>query len=134
MGKLDLFSLKPSPTTLENGNTVYLRRMTAADRLAWFERIDSRSKDDAAASFATNLEDSAWLLAIALCDESGNRIFADGELGEIKQIDGLTLNRLADEIITLNGMGAKSKEDAEKKPETTATTTDSSANSPAPLA
>lgn len=115
--KLKLFSLTPQKVELDNGQCVHLRRLTALERVEWFDYLQERTKDseDAGVSLAFALDDSAKLLVMSLCDSEGKRIFEDTELDTVKQIDAKTLDRLAHDTLALNGMTQESRDDVKKK-------------------
>lgn len=115
MSKIQMFSMKPQQVSLENGNVVYVRRLSAAERLEWFEYISEiESKSEKPNSLALSLENSLKLIALGLSDEEGNRKFTDKEMGLLSEIDCQTVDFLVTEIMSVNGMGGK-REDVEKK-------------------
>lgn len=133
MDKLKLFSLKPEPTTLDNGQTVHLRRITGAERLAW---LDAMAKTGAETTLADALQHECQLLALTLCDEQGDRLFKDDETATVREhIDAVTIDRLAKEAMRLNRLGGEEDDAAaQKKSPTTSGDTSSLPNSPAPSA
>lgn len=121
MDQLKPFRRKPVPFTLDNGETVYLRRLSAADYIEWQEHEDTRPFDS-----------PAHLIALSVCDEQENRLFRDSELDLVKQIDLVTVKQLGNFIYETNGLKplvpaspavveAPLTEDAKKKPESDST-------------
>lgn len=57
------------------------------------------------------------LLVNSICDESGELIFAEADIPKIGAIDVNLLDRCADAIMKLNGIGEKALEDAKGESE-----------------
>lgn len=111
---LKLFSLAPEPAELENGNTVYLRRLSAADRIAWMDLVASSNEQGRELAVAYDLQ--ASLLCLTLCDEHGKRLFADGDQRAVQAaIDERTFEQLGARAFRINGMGAEARAEIEKK-------------------
>jgi hypothetical protein len=113
--KLRIFSLTPQEAKLDNGQTIYLKRLTASDRVDWLTYITTKGEGKAEDGLRIAMEDSIRLLAKSIADKEGNRLFTDDEAEQLKQIDAMTLDRLASETLTLNGMGSEGKDELKKK-------------------
>jgi hypothetical protein len=55
-------------------------------------------------------------VAFSLCDENGTRLFSDSEedLKILSSKNGEVIQRLFDEVLIINGLASKSKEEAAK--------------------
>lgn len=118
MDTLKMFTLVPQAVELENGQTVYLKRLTAADRVEYFGLIAGDVKDVEASqldSLKVSLDQSARLLVMSLCDKDGNRLFLDEQVEAVKGMDALILGTLTDHALRLNALTSESKEDVKKK-------------------
>jgi hypothetical protein len=116
MSKLQIFSMKPQQLTLENGNVVYIRRLSAGERLEWFDYLDTlRDEGEQKITLALSLKNQLKLLALALGDENGNRTFLDTEIDSLANIDSKTVDYLAHEIMVINGMISEATDEAKKK-------------------
>lgn len=113
--KMRIFSLAPVESKLDNGETIYLKRLTANDRVEWLTYLTNKTEEKREESLRFALEDSCRLLVKSLCDKDGKRIFEDAETDLIKEIDALTIDRLAGEVLRINGMGGEGKEELKKK-------------------
>lgn len=82
----------------EWGCTVHLRAMTGDEALRYYQALRGDTVDPAA---ARNL-----LLAICLCDESGERVFSDADAGALGRKAAPLLARLHDVAVRLNRLGA----------------------------
>ena len=119
-------SAAPTTTLLEGVpelGDVYIRRLSGADRDArdlWaLKHAYSKADEKAGRGVAGNLRDDTQhvrssLVAMALCDEAGERLFEHAKLADLKILsgmDGEALDYLYDEVCKRNGLGAE----AEKK-------------------
>jgi len=110
---MQLFSLAPSPVKLDNGNTVYVRRLNGLQRITWLEYLDKQPQDQ---SLAQALDSTAKLVALCACKENGERIFGDDDEAAVKlHLDHITLDRLSAEAMYINGFSKSGSDDAEKK-------------------
>ena len=56
----------------------------------------------------------ALIVAQALCDREGNRLFSDEDATLLAEKDSVVIDRLAQRVLTLNGMSPDADEDAKK--------------------
>src|SRR4051812_35036157 len=91
----------------EWGTDVHVRVMSGEERDAW-ERV---AFDDGKLS---EEHFRAKLLVRTLCDEAGQRIFADGDAPALAQKSGVVLSRLYDAASRVNGIGKKDVDDLTK--------------------
>lgn len=110
--KLQLFSFKPEPQKLKNGETVYIRRMSAGDQLAWFDGLPENAETD---NTKNPLSVSASLLVRTLCQQDGKRHFEDGDESLVLDIDADDFAALANTALLLNGIGKEANEAIKKK-------------------
>lgn len=117
-----------APVLVENvpgiGDAVYLRPLTGGDRDYWDLWQLSRSWDEADAEvksgkaragfLRTNRETRATLVALALCDEHGVRLYSDQEAPLLARLDGVALDFLYAKVRELNGIGKQAAEQAAK--------------------
>lgn len=89
------------------GGDVYLRSMTGEQR----DRFEEASRGGKVS------EIKLTILAYSLCDEHGNRLFADAELDLLNQLDGGTLAELAVQAGELNYVTEKDIEVMQKHSE-----------------
>lgn len=108
------FSLAPHGVTLDNGNTVYLRRFTAADRIAFAEFVDELKKQEKSES-QLDLDTDAALLVFCLCDKDGNRLCSVEDVAKLKGIDADAFTTLVNEAVQLH---TKAREAVKKNLET----------------
>jgi len=98
----------------EIGDSCYLRVMTARERDAY----DMSQGDPLTRK--VNLEHiTARLLVRCLCDEEGERLYADDELDQIGNMPSTVTEPLFNECRRINGMTAAAVEDAVKNSEAT---------------
>src|SRR4051812_3473909 len=83
----------------EWGTDVYVRVMSGEERDAW----ERGAFDDGKGSGGVR----AKLLVRALCDEAGQRVFADDDAPALSQKSGVVLSRLYDAASRVNGIGKK---------------------------
>ena len=93
-----------------DGLTVYLRRMTGAERDIYLEACAKAAETKCYKGLRQ------LLLSLTLCDISGAKAFDD--VKEIDQLDGLAIERLSDKAAELNGLTEKSRAEIEKKAQT----------------
>lgn len=86
----------------EWGGAVHVRLLTLGERLEAIEAI--RGDGDV----------TLKLLALALCDDAGARLFADGDLEALKGKNGDVLQRLALEALRHNRMARADADELEK--------------------
>ena len=91
----------------EWGGTVYVKRLTAAER-DQFETLVGENKDNR--DFSTR----AALLVYVLTDETGKRLYDWGMEGQLAQLDAIAVDRVFKAAAKLNGLHAESVDDAEK--------------------
>lgn len=78
-----------------DGEKLFLRKMTGAERVKHFSTLRDESKV---------AESSAILIALSLCDESGNRLYTDDEISTLnEELTTDIIDKLADEIGKFNG-------------------------------
>ncbi len=81
----------------EWGGSVMVRKLSVAD----LDRYYAAVKD-------VNTERSrATVLAQALCDASGNRLFGDNDAGNLVDLDAAGAERVVDAFFAANGIGAR---------------------------
>lgn len=91
----------------EFGGTVYLRSMNTAERIAFFDTIDSETD--------TPTRMGCKLIARCLTDASGARLLSDDDAPALEGMDALLIERLAGPANRVNGIDAAARAAAEKK-------------------
>ena len=87
----------------EWGGSIILREMSGRDREAFEEAVISMNGSDPQASKG-NLR--AWLISLAMVDEEGNRMFADGkDVAALGDTSSTALIDICEEIKEMNGIG-----------------------------
>lgn len=87
------------------GAALHVRRLSAFD----LDRHWQETKEK------TGLQTGAWLVALAACDDKGNRIFADADVEQIMQWPPVVLKRVANAADEINDLKEDPVEAAEKK-------------------
>jgi hypothetical protein len=118
MELLDLFSIAPQAVELDNGKTVYIRRLSAAHNVAWFEYLtqEEEKRGGRERNLGDNLDDACRLLSLTICDKDGKDIAEPDKLfATLKTQDAEIVNGLARIAYELNGLGGKGAEAVKKK-------------------
>jgi hypothetical protein len=97
------------------GVTVWVRTLTGTER----DRFETQVAKDRQKPGGAGGNFRSGLLVLALCDEQGARLFADGDAGALGKKSSKALDRLLEVAMRLSGIGAKQQEEAEKNSETT---------------
>lgn len=110
LNKDAIFAAADMPTEAvacpEWGGTVHVRTMSGTERDAF-----EASMLDAKGKGVSNLANiRARLLVRTLCDEGGNRLFADADADALGTKSAKVLDRLFDVAQRVNGLGAKDVE------------------------
>lgn len=87
----------------EWGGDVHIRVMTVGERDE-YENEWLRSKDKGMANFRTKF------LGKTLCDEKGDRLFTDAEVGELSKKSAVVMNRLWQKAMEFNALQEKDVE------------------------
>lgn len=115
----NIFSFSLQERKLKNGNTVYLKTLSALDKVEIIDRLQRAlegTEESKKSALRTSLEDSAFILSKGLCNESGERYFGDGEhLGLAGALDEKDLFSLSEEVLRENILTAQSEDDLKKK-------------------
>jgi len=83
-------------TVPEWGGDVYIRTLTGSERDGWeLYYQDQLSKTN-------NVNVRAKLAGLTLCDETGKRLFSDGQLAQLGAKSGKALDRVYSAAIALN--------------------------------
>lgn len=61
----------------------------------------------------------ARVFAACVCDEAGNLLFGDDDIGALADMPGTVLDLVVPEALEISGLGARARERAEKNFETT---------------
>lgn len=93
----------------EWGGTVRIRTITGTERDLFDEHRDKIWKDG-----EQRLGTRAFLCAMAICDESGKRLFAPTEVQTLGEKSATALDRVFDAVWRLNGLGRDGVENAAK--------------------
>lgn len=93
----------------EWGTVVHLRTWTAGER-AKFQKFYADTKDSP--DFASRLP--AVLAVSSVCDEHGNQQFTQDDVEALMGKRASALDRIAEAVLKLNGIGADAVEDAKK--------------------
>lgn len=89
----------PKKITLDDGREVHIRKLSQAD----VETMHKKYTVDG----ANAAEGLRFVVCRGLVDETGVRIFEDGELDALKSIDADTIQQLAGEIVEHAGLNRK---------------------------
>lgn len=98
-----------------DGVEVCIRVISGADR-DWFEQMVSAATTNG--TFVKNFR--ATLVALALCDDKGERVFGNKDIGVLGERSANGLNRVFEFAQALNGIAPDSVEDAEKNSDSVA--------------
>jgi hypothetical protein len=86
-----------------DGNTaVYIRKWTLKERLEYFDTIANAKED--AKWYETLVNITIWVVAKSLCNADGSRMYSDGELSKIEDLDGTLLDIVYEESMVYNGL------------------------------
>ena len=99
----------------EMDKDVHIKKLSALDRAKWIDRYKALNKNDEAenAFEKMTVETQCYLITRCLVDESGARIYTDGEEEKAaEEITGTALDQLSKEILNYSGLG---KEDEQPK-------------------
>lgn len=100
----------------EWGGSVFVRSITAAERgqieAAAARFKENKGKDD---SFARNF--TVKFAAMAICDEKGDRMFADADLAQLALKNAAVISRIAEVAQRLSGFSKNDMEELEKNSE-----------------
>lgn len=111
LSKADILN-RPAPpplrVDLEDGSTVYVRRLKVAER----DRFEHETRKETKTGF---LNVRGRLVALTACDENGKRIFEDVDSLELgRHPDSVMIDTIAEAAIRHNGMGEREVRSAEK--------------------
>ena len=95
---------------------VYIRRMTAAERAEFLKHAVNFENNNVNVEYSKIFENMARLVAIALCDKDGKRVFSDSEedIQELQNCDAVILEKMYNEASKANGLGENSIKEAAK--------------------
>lgn len=94
-------AITPESTEIEGVGTVFIKKLTVAEQ----KNIHNKCKDD-------NIDLSLHIIAHAVCDEAGNRIFDDKDIKTLGNMDTTLLTKLSAAIGEV--LNPDSVEDAKK--------------------
>jgi hypothetical protein len=96
------------------GSTVYVKKFSAAERIEFLRLVNQAAEDEDAS--AKNITNMVKLLLLCISDENGNRIFDNSEedYNILAAKDDDILDKIMDEALVLNGIGADSEKEAIK--------------------
>jgi hypothetical protein len=83
----------------EWGGSVYVRHLTAQERVEWASQAD-----------APKGHTIASLLVLCLVDADGHHVFTKDDIPKLLEKNGVVVDRLAGEVIELNGLRARDEE------------------------
>jgi len=88
----------------------YIRHLTVRERNEWAAlRLRALEVGDAGGAFGPYLESRVLLVALALCDESGDRLFEDAD--EVAGLHPDPVDYIADQAERVNGLSVEAAED-----------------------
>lgn len=90
---------------------VYVRQFSAADR-GKLEILGTKFKEGKAYDQVPRVR--LLTVALALCDESGTRLFKDEECDQIGSMPAGVVDRIFEKAAEINGLSKKAVEEAEK--------------------
>jgi len=111
---MSLFSFKPVKHLMSNGETIWLRRISAAERSDWLDSSPVAA-EGAEVTVAAMQQYQARLLLVGLCDELGNRMFGKDKVAELYDIPAQLNDELFDAIARLNALTKEGEADLGKK-------------------
>lgn len=115
--KLAILSAKKKIESVEVpelGITVNLKRMSGTEREVFqTAQLKAQEQEKVTGSAVCLLPLQPLLLSLTLCDPIGNRIFDNPD--EVKEIDGIVIDRLATRALEINGLTQESRLAIEKK-------------------
>ena len=123
------------------GDHVYIRRLSGDERDAWdlwqINQVYDEDDEKAGKGKEGRLRIEtrgirAFLVCRGVCDERGERLFADDEMRLVGSFDGEAVDYLYDQIREYNGLSTESQEELEKNSDEAGSGGSGSA-SPAPL-
>ena len=92
----------------EWGGSAFIRTMTGTERDTW-EMYASKQMEK-----TNNVNIRAKLACLALCDESGKRLFGDGQIDALAKKSAKALNRVYEASLKLNKLSDDDIEQLEK--------------------
>jgi len=106
---IDVAVLERQEVELPSGGTVLIRVMTAGELDRWEQEVHATRKE-----FDGKVPNWRSILAVrCICDDSGKRLFEDGEAELLSTLPAPDVDAIYDECLTLNRIQQK-KEDTQK--------------------
>ena len=100
----------------ELNDCIYVRRFSGTDRAAYLKKSVIVDGKDVNPNYEDLFENMTRLVAMTLCDESGNRLFndSDEDLKLLNEQDAVILQKVYEESAKFNGLGADAVKEAAK--------------------
>lgn len=95
----------------EWGGSVYIKSLTGTERDLYESSITQIKGKEAKLDWRNA---RAKLLVFTICDQDGNRLFNESEIGELGKKSASALQRLFDVATEMNGLSSTSEEELEK--------------------
>jgi len=100
----------------EWGGEVCLKKWSAKDRNTYLSKSVNVDETGGHVNWDTVFDNMVLTVALSLCDENGDRLFADSQedLKILSDKDGSVIQKLYEETLIINGLAKKSIEEAAK--------------------
>ena len=98
----------------ELGDSVRLRSLSALERARLADAWTKAAANEGGGAETNTREVQCRIAAHGMVDESGERIFGDGDLEAVGQINAAALDKICAEILRLSGLSAGAVEVAAK--------------------
>ena len=104
---------------VEGWGEAYIRQWSGTERIEYL-KASSDIKTDGEIDFTKVARNQFELVAVGLCDEQGNRLYGDDEIGELsKEINAEVIELLFIEVSKHNGLEVSEIKEEIKNSETT---------------
>ena len=93
----DFFKLKTrkiKKINVKDFGEVYIRSLTEGERAT----ITKKMVEDNETTMLALADERSWVIAYAVCDEKGNRMFTDNEVIDIRDMQGGIIQAIYDEV------------------------------------
>ena len=102
----ELLAIRPTSEAVEipGHGKVFVKGLTAKERDDYEQSLVEVGPDGRTRAKSNQENVRARLVVRAICDESGERLFSDADVGEVGGIDGAVIDQIWDAARRLSGM------------------------------
>jgi len=105
------FGVKEIETTI---GKVFIRKWSGKDRAKFLQASISVNGENIDVEYDRIFDNMSLVVVLSLCNETGERMFTDGELELIGELDADAIQEIYQESLKLNSLAPKSVEEAAK--------------------